>query len=284
MIVVTGALGNVGGAAADALLRSGAAVRVADVDPDSLADRFGPHLETARLDFWDLATFPDVLAGATGVFLIRPPAIFRVGPTLNRFIDVAARLGTQHVVFSSVAGAEDNRIVPHHRVEKHLLATDLAWTILRPGFFSQNIGTAYRRDIIDTNRIFVPAADAKVAFVDTVDIGDIAALALLDRDLRMNALHLTGPTAVTFNDVASILTDVLQREIVYEPATVLAYFRHLLSQGLVLPQALVQTVLHVGLRRGDAEPVTHTVESLLGRPARTVRDYVEANAPRWQSD
>ena len=284
MIVVTGAFGNVGGAAADALLRSGAAVRVADVDLDALADRFGSHLEAARLDFWDVATFPDVLAGATGVFLIRPPAVSRVGPTLNRFIDVAARMGTQHVVFSSVAGAEDNRIVPHHRVEKHLMASGVAWTILRPGFFSQNIGTAYRRDIIDANRVFVPAADARVAFVDTLDIGAVAALALLDKDLRMKTFHLTGPTAITFNDVASILTDVLQREIVYEPATVLGYFRHLLSQGLVLPQALVQTVLHVGLRRGDAEAVTNTVESLLGRPARTVREYVETNAPRWQSN
>jgi uncharacterized protein YbjT (DUF2867 family) len=284
MIVVTGALGNVGGAATDALLRRGAAVRIADVDVDAMADRYGTHLEMARLDFWDLGTFPNVLEGATGVFLVRPPAIWRVGPTLNRFIDVAARMGTEHIVFSSVAGADGNRTVPHHRVEQHLTASGLAWTLLRPGFFSQNIGTAYRDDIVTADRIFVPAADAKVAFVDTEDIGEIAARALSDADLRMRSFHLTGPEAITFADVAAMLSDVVGRRISYEPATALGYFRHLLSRDLAPPQAIVQTVLHVDLRRGGAAATTHTVEDLLGRPPRTVRQYLETNAARWRPD
>jgi len=280
-IVVSGALGNVGSAVVQALSEREVAVRAADIAPDALTERFGPELDVARLDFGDAATFGPVLEGAKSVFLIRPPAISRVGPTLNRFIDAAVEAGVEHVVFSSVAGAESNRIVPHHRVEKHLLQSGLAWTMLRPGFFSQNIGSAYRQDIVEDDRIFIPAGEGKVAFIDARDIGDVAALALTEDGHRGQAYHLTGPEAMAIDEVAAVMSDVLGRTIRYEPASALGYFRHLRSQGLVVVQAVVQTILHVGLRKGDAEPVTDTVERSLGRPGRTVREYVTDHAGTW---
>jgi uncharacterized protein YbjT (DUF2867 family) len=68
------------------------------------------------------------VASTGGMFLTRPPAVTRVGPTLN----VAARDGAEHAVFVSVTGADTNKVVPHHRVEKHLRVFGLPWTILRP--------------------------------------------------------------------------------------------------------------------------------------------------------
>ena len=282
-IVVSGALGNVGAAVVQALAERGAHTRAADIRPQALTARFGGDLDVARLDFGDAATFGPVLKDAGSVFLIRPPAISRVGPTLNRFIDAAVEAGVEHVVFSSVAGAESNRIVPHHRVEKHLLASGLEWTMLRPGFFSQNIGSAYRQDIVEDDRIFIPAGEGKVAFIDARDIGEVAALSLTEQGHRGQAYHLTGPEAMTIDEVAAVMSDVLGRTIRYEPASALGYFRHLRGQGLVVAQAVVQTILHVGLRKGDAEPVTDTVERLLGRPARTVREYVTDHAQTWSA-
>ena len=45
-----------------------------------------------------------------------------------------------------------------------------------------------------------------------------------------------------------------------------------------MAQVAVQTVLHTGLRRGDAEAVDPTLPRLLGRPARTLEDYVREHA------
>ena len=164
-------------------------------------------------DFWDPSTFGPVLLGADRVFLLRPPPISRVGPTLNRFIDAARDRGVRHVVFSSVAGAESNRIVPHHRVEEHLLSSGLAWTTLRPGFSAQNLATAYRSDIVGSNRVYVPAGDGLAAFIDSRDIGEIAARALVEEGHVGMAYHLTGPEAISFADLTSILSDVLGRPI-----------------------------------------------------------------------
>ena len=111
-VVVTGALGNVGSTVVAELLARGALVRAADIDPDALQRRFGETVEAARLDFADPGTFGPVLAGAGRVFLIRRPAISRVGPTLNRFLDAAAAAAVEQVVFSSVAGRSPTASCP----------------------------------------------------------------------------------------------------------------------------------------------------------------------------
>lgn len=95
----------------------------------------------------------------------------------------------------------------------------LDWTILRPGFFAENLIGAYRSDIW-AGRVFVPAGDGRVAFVAGRDLGAVAALALLDpADHAGRAYHLTGPHALGFTDVAGLLSAALGR-----PASTLEAF------------------------------------------------------------
>lgn len=178
-VLVTGATGNTGRAVVDALDKAGIGVRAADPSTLAVWDALG-DVEAVRFDFLDPATFRPALAGAGALFLLRPPAIAKVGPTLNVLLDVAADMRIGHVVLSSVSGAESNRIVPHHRVEAHLRASSLDWTIVRPGFFAQNLGDAYRADIAHDDRIYLPAGDAGAAFIDVRDIGDVVAEIMLD--------------------------------------------------------------------------------------------------------
>jgi len=44
----------------------------------------------------------------------------------------------------------------------------------------------------------------------------------------------------------------------------------------------VQTILHVGLRRGDAETVAPTTQQLLGRPATPLADFIATHTDRWR--
>jgi uncharacterized protein YbjT (DUF2867 family) len=283
-VLVTGATGNLGGAAARSLLAAGLPVRVAGTDPQRLRALF-PEAEPVRLDFAEPRTFGAAVAGTGGMFLIRPPAVARVGPTLNALLDVAARDGAGHVVFVSVTGADTNKVVPHHRVEKHLRASGLSWTILRPGFFAQNLADAYRTDIRADDRIYLPAGRGRVAFVDTRDIGDAAATVFADPSAhRTRGYTLTGPQALDFDAVAALLCDALGRRIRYEPARVTGYLRHLRRQGLPLVQCIVQTVLHTGLRRGQAERVDATLARLLRRPPRTLAQYVRDHRQVWMRE
>jgi uncharacterized protein YbjT (DUF2867 family) len=281
-ILVTGATGNLGGAAARSLLAAGLTVRVASTDLDRLRAAF-PDTERVRLDLTQPETFPAALAGVTEIFLVRPPAISRVGPTLNALLDAARRHHIRHVVFVSVMGADTNRLVPHHRVERHLRAGTVPWTILRPGFFAQNLADAYATDIRTRDEIFLPAGAGRVAFVDTRDLGDVAAGILADPHPHRGAGYLlTGAEPLTFDAVAALLTGELGRRIRYRPATVAGYLRHLHRQAVPLSQALVQTLLHTGLRRGQAARVDPTLAELLGRVPRSLAQYIHDHRSRWE--
>lgn len=282
-VLVVGALGTVGRKALVSLLEAGLPVRAADLDVRAVHDAF-PGVEAAPLDLMDPSTFAPAIDGAGAMFLLRPPAIARVGPTLNALVDEAARRELGHVVFSSVAGADANPLVPHHRVEAHLRASGLSTTILRPGFFAQNLATAYRQDIRDDDRLYVPAGHGSVAFLDVRDLGDVAARVLADPGPhRGQGYLLTGPQALTFDEVALLLSGGLGRPIQYEPATVAGYLQHLAHRGVPVSQRVVQTILHVGLRGGQAEAVDPTLARLLGRHPRTVADYVADHLHLWRS-
>lgn len=282
-VAVLGATGNIGSACSDALLARGAQVRVLGRDPDRMRERF-PGADAVRFDLLEPATFAPALRGARSLFVIRPPAASNVDRALAAFLDAAEQAGVEHVVFSSVAGAEERAWLPHARIERHLEGLTLGATLLRPGFFMQNLEDAYRADIRDDDRIYVPAGRARVAWIDTRDIGDAAAVCLLDSATHDGrAYHLTGAEALPFVQVVDVLARVLGRPIRYDAASIAGYLWHLLvRRRMGVVQALVQTYLHADLRRGTAEPVTPDLERLLGRPPRTVSEYVRDHASVWR--
>ncbi len=246
---------------------------------------FGDDVARVRLDFKEPSTFQSAVLGCTALFLLRPPPISNMKATLNPFVDAARKNGVRQVVFLSVAGAGKNKLVPHHAVEVHLAARSNDWTVLRPGFFAQNLGDAYRRDIMENDRLYVPAGQGRAAFVDVRDVAEVAADALLDPASHAGkAYTLTGPVAVSFAEAASILSEVLARTIRYEPASIAGYAFHLHRRGLSAAQIAVQTVLHVGLRFGQAQAIDETLSTLLQRPGRTLHEYVTDHVATWTLD
>jgi uncharacterized protein YbjT (DUF2867 family) len=282
-VLITGASGNVGGETARACAAAGSTVRVAQRQSTSGLPQGAS--ETIAFDFEQPQTWAAALADCQSVFLMRPPPIADVKATLNPFIERAYEAGVGHIVFLSVVGAERMSWIPHRKVELHLEQLGRGFTVLRAGFFAQNFQDAYRADIVEDGRVYVPAARGRVAFLDVTDVGDVAAHVLRDpRPHDGRALELTGPDALTFDEAVTQLSRVLGRRIAYEPATLAGYAWHLKRRRqLPLAQVLVQTILHAGLRRGDAENVSPVTLDLLGRPARSLASYFERCADRWGS-
>ncbi len=282
-VLVTGALGNVGREVVRALLASGQTPRMAVRRPQSVEHDLPEGAELAAFDYLDPTTWSEAVRGCRGVFLLRPPPISNTRETLVPFIDAARAQNASQIVFLSVQGAGENSIVPHHAVEQHLFKIGGDFTILRPGFFAQNLSDAYRRDIQEDDRIYVPAGKGRAAFIDVKDLAEVAALIFQMPDAhRGQAYTLTGPAAVSFSEVATVLSDALGRPIRYVPASVVGYIHHLRKRKLPWAQALVQSVLHVGLRFGQAEKVDPTLEKLLGHPSTPIESMVSAHLDLWR--
>lgn len=283
-VLVTGATGNVG----REVVRSLQALRIpfvaAGTDPARVMALLGETLATVPLDLTDPRTYAAAVHGMRGLFLLRPPQIANVRETLNVLIDQAIDAGVEHIAFLSVDGADRQWWVPHHAVETHLIARGISATILRSGFFAQNLGDAYLPDIVDHDQLYLPAGKGRVAFVDVRDVGELAARSFVDEAIRRQAWTLTGPEALTFQEVAAELSACLGREIHYRSASIPGYAMHLRHHNLPWMHVLVQTVLHVGLRFDNAARVDPTLSRLLGRPARSIGDYIKDNRSLWSCE
>jgi uncharacterized protein YbjT (DUF2867 family) len=284
-VLVTGASGNVGTEVVSALQKFHPKTSIRITKRKTYKENkteFGT--ESVYLDFQNPDSFPSAVSGCTSVFLLRPPAISNTKDTLNRFITTARQSGVQRIVFLSVAGAASNKLVPHHAVEQHLRGGPDDWAILRPGFFAQNLASAYRDDIMQDDRLYLPAGNGKVAFVDLRDVGKVAAQTLTDLSEHAGITYtLTGPETFTFYDVAHILSRNIGRDIEYIAASIPGYMYHLLKrkkQGI--KQTIVQTILHAGLRFGQAEEIDPTLEQLLNQMPNSVESYIQDHVHIWK--
>lgn len=266
-----------------ALLASGQTPRLGVRSPKAAELDLPEGAELAAFDFLDPTTWSAAVNGCRGVFLLRPPPISNTRETLVPFIDAARAQSAHQIVFLSVQGAGENSIVPHHAVEQHLFENGGEFTILRPGFFAQNLSDAYRKDIQVDDRIYVPAGKGRAAFIDVKDLAEVAALIFQAPEAhRGQAYTLTGPVTVSFSEVASLLSTALGRPIRYVPASVIGYIHHLRKRKLPWAQALVQSVLHVGLRFGQAETVDPTLEKLLRHPSTSIESMIRAHLDLWR--
>ena len=266
-VLVTGATGNVGAAVVQALLTAGVSVRAAAGTPDRVRERFGDTVQAVTLDFTDPVTWPDAYDGVQRMFLLRPPQLGKPDTQMLPSLEYARAAGVRQMVFLSLQGAESNKVVPHAKIEAWLKKSGVDWTFVRASFFMQNLTTTHLTDIRDRDDIMVPAGRGATAFVDAQDVAEVAAAALIDPDAHRNrAWTPTGPEALTYQDIATELTQVLGRTITYRRPGALRYAWHA-HRTLAMPWGMiaVTTTIYTIARLGKAAALTTDVHAVLGR-------------------
>ena len=276
MIFVAGATGRMGGAVVAhagrqmrvrAGTRSGGAVAKAD--------------EAARFDLDDPATFDPALAGCDRLFLMRPPPTTSRGP-FDRLMAAVRRAGIGHVVCASVWGAERSRVLPHRHMEAAVRESGIGHTFLRPADFMQNLADVHGQAIAERHEIAVPAGDGRSAFLDADDVGAATAAVLADPGAHAGrGYDLTGPQALTFEEVAGIMSAVLGRTIQYRRVSVPRFIFEQVRGGRPASLALIMTALYSAQRFGKAAPVSSDFERLTGRAPGSLAGFVERERGRF---
>ncbi|HEV7344644.1 MAG TPA: NAD(P)H-binding protein [Devosia sp.] len=274
MILVTGATGRVGSALVEAL-PPGTAVRAASRSGDGSAAR---EVDWVRFSFSEPSTFAPALEGIRAVFLIRPPQMAKAAD-FEPFLDALEDRSIRRLVLLSVKGADRNPLLPHRGLEKRVMGQSFDWTILRPSDFMQNLETVHAQGIRERNEIAVPAGDGRSAFIDVADIGAVASQVLLEEGHGGRGYDLTGPAALSFSEIAAILSDILDRPIVYRKTGIFKFTGEHRDEGI--PMALVMSALYTVQRLGFAAEVTEDLPGLLGRPATRLEDYAERQRSVW---
>jgi uncharacterized protein YbjT (DUF2867 family) len=284
--LVTAATGTVGQHVVQALADRDARVRVGSRDPDSARERFAGESadrnEYVAFDFTWPETWGRSLDGIDGVFLVRPPGVD--ASTVGAFAEAAARDGVSRLVYLSALGAEKNVLIPHHRIEKRVKATEATHTLLRASFFMQNLLEVHGPDIVEHGEVFVPAGDGKTSFVDARDIGEVASVALTESGHENRAYDLTGPEALKYEAVATIFSDVLGRPITYPKPSVVQFGRRMRRRGRSLGFVALMCGIYTTARLGLASRVTTDARHVLGREPRRMETFVRDYASEFRGD
>ena len=283
-VLVTGAPGNVGTPLVHELVGLGAPVRIAAWDVAAARTAFGDEVEVVPFDFTDPTTF-GAFEGVERMFLLRPPAIADIDGVIAPALRAAGDHGVRHVVFLSIQGAERNRIVPHRKIEDRLRGSGMAWTFVRAAYFMQNLSTTHAPEIRELDEIWVPAGRrSRTAHVDARDVAAVAARALVEDGHHGTAYTPTGPAALTYDEIAAILTTELGRPIRYADPGPLAFWHRLRRRGT--PRAMVGVMLgiYTAARLGLAAGITDDVERITGRPPIAFPAFAHDTRGAWARD
>lgn len=277
-VLITGSTGNVGSYVLEFLKNYGDIEAIAAVSSPDSAKKFPAEAKTVVLNFENPATFEPALNNIDRIFLMRPPHISKTKSTFLPFIEIARKKGIKHIVFLSLIGVENNKIVPHYKIEQYILASGIPYTFLRAGFFMQNLNTTHLDDIRKLHKIILPAGNGKTSFVDTRDVAEVGALSLSGNDHFFKKYNLTGDKALTYYQIASVLTDELKTKITYEPASVFSFFRHMRRQGHKTAFVFVVIALYLVTKFGKAGSIYPDIQQLLKRMPISFEKYAHDHA------
>ena len=277
MILVTGATGMVGGELTQQLLAAGQTVRVLTRAANK-APALAGRVEIAVGDLDSPETLRAVLDGVERVFLVTASTQQDVN-----VLEAAKAARTRHIVKLSTLEAVDPVMIEHvkwHREREDLIrASGLDWTFLRPTMF-MSTALDWAKTVREEGTIYFPGGEGKVPAIDPWDIAAVAAVALTQPGHEDQAYALTGPRALSFGEMAEVLSTQLEKPIRYVDVPEKQAGEGLRMAGL--PDYVVEGLLgtFTAVRAGRLSACTDDVAKVTGRQPRTFevwcRDHLDA--------
>lgn len=189
-VLVCGATGRLS-QLTTALLKHGHQVRAATRDPDSAPARTlaGLGAQIVRADFDDVETLTAAARGAEVVFAAG--TAHAAGPQgdlrhSRNVVDAARAAGTDHLVYVSVAGADQPTGVPvfdsKYQVEEYIQRTGVPATVIAPVYFMENLWNPWNRPALAASRL--PSPVPVTRRVQQISLADVIAVTILVIDQR----------------------------------------------------------------------------------------------------
>ncbi len=258
-ILVLGATGKTGKRVAEKLKKMGIPVRI------------GSRNGNPPFDWEKSGNWPAVLNGIQKVYITFQPDFMVPGALqkIQLFVDTTKKSGVQKLVLLSGRGekeAEEGEMI--------VMDSGLDWTIVRSSWFMQNFSEFYFLDYILGGRMIVPKTKALEPFVDLDDLAEVVVKALTEDWHNGKIYELTGPELLSFKDTTHMISESINRPVVYEEVDMDEYLKIL--RGYQLPEDIVWLMQYLfsEVLDGRNESITNDIEKIIGRKPTTFGEYV----------
>lgn len=272
-LAITGATGAVGRLTAEELARDGVPLRLLARTPERAPQL--PRAVVVESRYRDVEQTRAALEGVTTLLMVSASDVDDWREQHLGFVGAAAAAGVEHIVYTSVQGAATDATFTyardHFATEEAIRASGMAWTVLRDSLYLDLLMLLPDAEGV----IRAPARDGRVAAVAKVDVARSAAAVLRDPAAHAGRTYdITGPAALSFDELAETLTAATGRRIRYRDEPLEEAYRSRAAYGA--PDAQVEGWIssYLAIAEGAFARMSDDVERLTGRAPISLRELV----------
>jgi uncharacterized protein YbjT (DUF2867 family) len=277
-ILVTGAAGRTGRRVLDALAARNARVRAMVRRAEAGAElRTRGAAEIAVGDLFDADALAAAVRGVDQVVHICPPMHPQEDTLARTLIDLCARERTGRFILYSVLHPllAD---VPHHRrklaAERHLVDSGLAYTVLQPSRYMQQLVPIWQTLLATGTHSMPFSTSARLGLVDLHDLAEAAAKIVTEPGHEGATYQLAGPEALSQDDVARILSELLGRPIRAQAKSLDDARREAAAAGFAPERIETLCLMNAHYDAHGLVGNPNVLQWILGRPPTRFRTFV----------
>jgi NAD(P)H dehydrogenase (quinone) len=276
-LVITGATGHLGRLVVESLLARGTAasdIVATGRNTDKLADLAARGVAVAELDYTKPETVAAVVKPGDTLLLVSGSEVGQRAAQHATVIAAAKEAGVARIVYTSAPAATTSALVlaPEHKAtEEALVASGVAFTILRNGWYTENYAGEVEKGR-ENGAIVASVGDGRVASASRKDYAEAAAVVLVEDGHEGRVYELSGDVAWNFDELATTISTLVGREVVYTRLTPEEHAELLASFGLDEGTVGFVVALDGNIRDGLLAVTTGDLARLIGRPTTSLAE------------
>ena len=238
--------------------------------------RIGSRSATPPFDWEEPKTWQKALRGMDKVYITFQPDLAVPGAleAIEELTKVAKKSKIKKMVLLSGKGEREAELC-----EQVVIHCGIDHTIVRASWFNQNFSESFFLEPILEGFVALPQAEAKVPFVDTEDIADVAVEVLLNKEHNGKIYELTGPRLLTFREVIQEISEATGRDIAFTPIALPAYSQIMKQQGVPADYIwLIEYLFSEVLGNPSISHMANDIQNVLGRKPKDFSEYVRETA------
>ncbi|WP_269858130.1 SDR family oxidoreductase [Streptomyces sp. RPT161] len=280
-IVVTGASGQLGRLAVEALLDRG--VPASDIvatgrDIDRIKEFADRGVVVRRADFADPDSLTAAFEGADKLLLVSTTTVDERVANHRRAIDAAVAAGASLVAYTSMSHADTATTIlasTHRATEEYLRERGVPSVLLRNSWYLENYMDQLQ--LVLRNEAVVGAAGrGRISAAARADYAEAAAVVLTTEGHVGAVYELGGDEAFTLTELATAISAAAGKQISYTDLPADEFARALTDAGLPADLAHVLADADLGMSRDELFTGSGDLSRLIGRPTTSLADAVAA--------
>jgi NAD(P)H dehydrogenase (quinone) len=279
MILVTGATGQLGALVIEKLLKKIPADKIVAVgrNIEKLNGFKSRGVQVRTLDYDNLESVDAAFLGVEKVVLISSSEIGKRFSQHQNVIEVARHKQVKHLVYTSLLKADRAYMSlkdEHVLTEKLIVASKIPCSVLRNSWYLENYESTIQ-SALAYGVVLGSAGEGRVSAASRSDYASAIVEVITSTSKHQNKIYeLAGESSFSLSDLASRVSALSNKPVVYKNLPEEAYQKELLGFGLPEPVASMLANADVGISKGDLFWEGNDLSNLTNEKTLSLDEYI----------